>query len=46
MLYRVRHIFWPDIKWQFCRSVHMIFKKKILEKNGLGVLRLRSCEFD
>ena len=28
IIYRVRHIFWPDIKWQFSQSVHVIFKKK------------------
>ena len=40
-LYRLRHIFWPDRKWQFCQTVHMIFKKNISWRQGfLGVVNL------
>ena len=30
-IYRVCHVFWPDIELQFCQSVHMIFKKSFLK---------------
>ena len=39
-MYRVRHIFWPGIKWQFCQSVQMIFKKIFLESKGLGLVNV------
>ena len=39
-IYRVRHIFWPGVKWQFCQSVHIIFKKIFLEDNVLGVVNV------
>ena len=36
--YKLRRIFWPGIKWQFCQSVHMIFKKIFLENKAMGVV--------
>ena len=37
-IYRVHRIFWPGIKWQFCQSVHMIFKKNISWKKAMLVV--------
>ena len=36
----VRHIFWLEIKWQFCQSLYVIFKRFFLENNRLEVIIL------